>query len=808
MPEEQSTKRDFQHMTLEELWRELRVNPSQGLTGEEVKRRLRDYGYNEVPEHRVSPWLLLARKFWGLTAWMLEAVILLSLILHKYLDMYIVAALLVFNALLGFWQERKAAKAVDALKAKLQVNARVLREGKWQLLPARQLVPGDIVRIRAGDFVPADVKLFSGQVEVDQSALTGESLTVSRRASDMVFSGSIIKRGEAEAAVVLTGTRTYFGRTAELVQLARPKLHAEEVTTQVVKWLLVVVGVALAAALGTAWLLGFKLLELLPLALILLASSIPVALPAMFTITMSLGALELARKGVLVTRLSASEDAATMDTLCVDKTGTITLNQLTLAGLSPLGEYTEEEVLRWAALSSQEADQDPIDLAILSAAAERSIQLEPYRQVSFVPFDPQKKRTEAVVEADGRRFQVMKGAVQTIAALTRTDLEKLRREMETYAAKGYRTLAVAVGQEGLPLQLAGLLALYDPPHPDARTLIKELLGLGLRIKMLTGDAQPIAREIARQVGLGDNIVNAAELREKWESHPEEAAAMAEESDGFAEVYPEDKYNIVKGLQSRGHVVGMTGDGVNDAPPLRQAEVGIAVSNATDVAKGAASVVLTGSGLANIVDLVKTGRMIYQRVLTWVFNKIVKTFQIVLFVVLAFFWTKHFVVSTFDVVLLLFLIDFVTLAIATDNARWSSRPDTWNIKDITKSSLVLGLLVVAESLLLLYLGFERLGENYQLIRTYSLAILFYLGLLTVFVVRERGHFWSSLPSRALFWIVVADIGLVTLLLTQGIPGLLAPLPWSLLLEVLGLSLFFSLVVNDLVKYWLLRPGRRA
>lgn len=798
-------KEELENRDVEELMREFQVGPT-GLSSAQAEERLKIYGPNEVPEKRQNPWILLARKFWGLTAWMLEAVILLSFILHKYLDMAIVAALLLFNGFLGFWQEQKAAKAVEALKEKLQVNARVLREGKWSLLPARALVPGDVVRLRAGDFVPADMKLISGELEVDQSAVTGESLPVKRGKSDLIFSGSIVKKGEGQALVVLTGTDTYFGRTVQLVQLARPKLHAEEVTTQVVKWLLLIVGVALGVAMVVAWGLGFRFIELLPLALVLLASSIPVALPAMFTITMSLGALELARKGVLVTRLSASEDAATMDTLCLDKTGTITMNKLSLADVVPMEGYTRDQVLLYAALASQEANQDPIDLAVLAAAFAQGLPLTDYNILSFEPFDPQKRRTEALVEKEGKRLRVMKGAVEVLAQLAQVQLEEVYRQMEAYASKGYRALAVAVEEEGHPLKLAGLITLYDPPRPDAPLLIKELKKLGLKIKMLTGDAQPIAREIARQVGLGDRIVSATALREKWKSSPQEAALMAEEGDGFAEVFPEDKYSIVQALQNRGHIVGMTGDGVNDAPSLRQAEVGIAVSNATDVAKGAASVVLTGEGLANIVDLVKVGRMIYQRVLTWVFNKVVKTFQIVLFVVLAFLFTRNFVVTTFDMVLLLFLIDFVTLAIATDNARWSSHPDVWNIKEIVKSSSILGLLVVAESLFLLFWGLHSGDiQGYPQLRSYSLAILFYMGVLMVFVVRERGHFWSSSPSFPLLGIILADIVIFTALVTMGISNLVAPLPFGLLCRLLGFCVFFALGINDLVKWWLLRAG---
>lgn len=809
MPEKEAdVKKDiYEKMNIDEVIKNLKVDAKNGLSKDEVEKRLKEYGYNEVPDKKENPYIKFFKKFWGLTAWMLEAVIILSYILHKYLDMYIIAALLIFNAIIGFFQEERASEAVEALKQKLRINARTLRDGKWIMLPARELVPGDIVRVRAGDFVPADVKILDGQLDVDQSALTGESLSVSKKISDMLFSGSIIKSGEANAIVVLTGSKTYFGKTTELVQVAKPKLHTEEVTSEIIKWLLIIVGVALSVAFIVSYFVGINLLDVVPLALVLLASSIPVALPAMFTISMAIGSMELVKRGVLVTRLSASEDAATMNTLCLDKTGTITMNKLSVTGVIPMEGFSEEQVLLYGALASQEANHDPIDLAFIKYAVDKGISQEGYVQKVFHPFDPKTRRTEAVIEKDGKTFKVVKGAVNIIAELTKDDENSLNEKAKDYAEKGYRTLAVAVGENDETLKIAGLVALYDMPRPDAKKFIEELKGLGVAVKMITGDALPIAQETGRQVGLGEKITDASKFREIAKEDMEGASKIAEDSDGFAEVYPEDKYTIVKSLQAKGHIVGMTGDGVNDAPSLKQAEVGIAVSNATDVAKGAASVVLTGEGLSNIVDLVKIGRMIYQRLLTWIFNKVVKTFQIVIFVVVAFLITKKFIVSAFDVVLLLFVVDFVTLSISTDNARWSREPDTWDVSGIIKSSMVLGVLVVLESLAILYVGLEYLGikGDYNLIRTYSFSILFYFGMFTVFIVRERGHFWDSMPSKSLIYIVLADIILVTALVTFGIPNV-KPLPITVTLCVIVLSSIFSFVINDFVKYFMLRDKK--
>ncbi len=797
------TADDYQKMSLDEFSSSLGADPGAGLTAAEAARRSGEYGYNEVPEKKVSPLAAFLRKFWDLTAWMLELTILLTLVLHKYADMYMIAALLVLNAVLGFSQERQAAGAVETLKQKLRVNCRVMRDGTWLTLPARELVPGDVVRLRGGDFVPADLKVFDGDLEVDQSALTGESLTVDRTAKDLVFSGSIVKSGEANAVVALTGTRTYFGRTTEMVQTARPKLHSEAVVAQVVKWLMIMTGALVAAALAVTVTTGADVVNILPLMLILLVSAVPVALPAMFTISMAIGSMEVVRRGVLVTRLNASEDAAGMDTLCADKTGTITLNQLTVAGVRPLAGFTADDVVMFGALASREANRDPIDTAFLNEAAARGIE-GPYRQTEFVPFDPATRRTEAVLEGPDERLKAAKGAVRVIASLAGADAASLEENMAGYASRGYRTLAVAVDRNR-GFEIAGLVALYDKPRPDAPKLIEELKQLGVAVKMLTGDALPIAREIGAQTGLGGRITRIGEVKEVLAADPERAAGVVRDSDGFAEIYPEDKFALVKALQAGNHVVGMTGDGVNDAPALKQAEVGIAVNSATDVAKAAASAVLTGEGLGNIVDLIKVGRMIHERILTWIFNKVVKTLETQVFVIVAFFLTGRFVVSAFDMVLLLLLIDFITLTISTDNTRWSRKPNVWNITGVTRTAVVIGVVVTVESLILLYIGMRYFGMSAGVLHTYAFAILFYFGTINVFVVRERGHFWQSFPSRTLFLTILADMVLVGVLVTAGLPSL-TPIPPAAALTILVFCLFCALGLNDPLKYRLLKGSR--
>jgi H+-transporting ATPase len=773
-----------------------------GLTSAEAEKKLKQYGYNEVAEKKPNPAGQFARKFWGLSAWMLEAIIILSYFLQRYADMYIILGLLVFNAVLSFIEEQQASGVVEALKEKLRVNARVLRDGTWSARPARELVPGDVVRIRQGDFVPADVKIAQGILEIDQSALTGESMTVEKKPGDLLYSGSIVKRGESSGVVASTGTKTYFGRTAQLVQLAKPKLHIESVTANVVRWLLVISISLIAVAFVVSAARGFNLLDVLPIALVVLLSAIPVALPVMFTVTMALGAKELARKGVLVTRLSAAEDAATMDTLCVDKTGTITVNRLSIAKVIPQQGFIENDVVLYGALASQEANQDPIDLAFINFAKQRNLSVEEFVQKTFVPFDPATRKTESTIQKGDIEFKVAKGAVKTIAGacgLSDTETKRLEAELTEYATKGYRAIAVAKTDAQGRFRLIGLAVLYDPPRADSKQLISELRELSVSVKMLTGDALPIAKEIAKDVSLSENIITASELKACLQEDALEAQQEAEDSDGFAEIFPEDKYTIVKSLQIRRHIVGMTGDGVNDAPALRQAEVGIAVSNATDVAKGAASVVLVNEGLTSIIDLVKNGRIIYERVHAWILSKIVRTLQISMFVVLSFLLTGNYVVSAFAIIVYFFLTDFVKIALSTDNFTGSKQPDTWDISGAVKASIILGVLVIVESLALLYFALTvfQVALTDPTLYTLTFEILFYSALLLVFNVRERRHFWHSIPSHTLFAAIVSSILIGTVMVSIGIPNMPAVPLWETLL-VFVFSALFAFVVNDAVK----------
>ena len=817
-PKEGDNAPDIASVPIADALETLHVNPITGLSEVEIALRRERAGFNEVALEKEHPLAKFLGKFWGLSAWMLELITVLSVVLGKFSDLIVVGSLLVVNALLSFFQEQRASGVVEALRMRLQVSARVLRGSSWRVIPARELVPGDILRIRAGDIVPADVRLLTGELSVDQSTLTGESTDIDKGPSDVLSSGSVVRRGEGNGVVILTGAKTFFGRTTELVQKARPKLHIEAVVSQVVRWLLVIVGALIAMVVVLALIRGAPLIDMTSLMLILLMSAVPVALPVMFTVSMAFGSKELAQRGVLVTRLSAAEDAATMDVLCVDKTGTITMNQLAVTGVIPWGSAREADVLFCGAMASQEANQDPIDQAFLSAAKERGVfdDQSPIFPISFLPFDAETRRTEAVIEQSGRRSRVMKGAVRTVAeacGLLPAEIEALEARVSESALKGYRTLAVARGPETGPLALVGLVTLFDPPRPEAQRLIGELADLGVSVKMLTGDALAVAKEIAQGVGL-PHILPVADLKAFIvdRGHPTDGLLAA---DGFAEVFPEDKYLVVKKFQASGHVAGMTGDGVNDAPALRQAEVGIAVSSATDIAKSAASVVLTEPGLTNIVALVDQGRTIYQRILTWIINKISRTILKAGYVAAAFVVTGKFVVSAFAMLLLVFMTDFAKIALATDHVRSSKKPETWRIGGFIAVSAVLGVVMVLETLLLLYLGWSSLGLSIsdQALSTWSFLTLLYFAVFSVISARERRWFWTTMPSKTLMAALAADASVGTILTLVGLPGLF-PLPWWQTLAILGYSMVACLGINDLIKVLMIRwlvpaavaPGR--
>lgn len=782
-----------------------KTNIEKGLGMEDAKKRLAEYGYNEVPEKKTHFLLRLAKCFWGIVPWMLEATAFLTWFLGKYPDTIIIVALLFFNATISIMRQRKASMAMEALKQRLSIQSRVKRDGTWSVIPARELVPGDLIRVRAGDILPADMKIVGGNVNVDQSILTGESTTVEKSGGESVYSGSIVKRGESTGIVDATGTRTYFGKTVELVDLAKPKLHMEELTVRIARRVAMIVIVSLLIAFAYALLTGFQFAVLLPLAVVLLVSAVPVAMPTMLTLNMVLGSSVLAKNGVLVTRLSASEDAAVMDVLCVDKTGTMTMNKLFVEEEFPVNGFGKNDVILYGALASNEANQDPIDLAFLAAAKEIHISLDGYSQTEFVPFDPQTRMTGSTVQRSGEKFYVRKGSFKAICSyckMTDESIASLSKEADALSAKGLRVIAVAKGGQEGRFELVGLAGVADRIRQDSRETVLQLNDLGVSVKMLTGDALAIAKNIAPQIGLGDNIIRMPDMRDV--QNPNLSGSMIEKSSGMAEIYPEDKYTIVKSLQSRGHIVGMTGDGVNDAPALKQSEVGIAVSNATDIAKDSASAVLVTEGLGGILAMIKTGRAIYQRIFSWVLNMVTKKTFMVGYIVSMLFLTHSLVISIFSMILLIFFADFATMSISTDNVRYSKRPDSLDTSWLFKVGIPLAVLAIIEGVVLTVVSMTYFGlsSNIHRLYTFTFSYLVIESLFSLMIVRERGHFWKSRPSNILLITIVTEIAIVSVISILGFEGL-GPLGYIPLLVIVAYSFVASFLVNDWFKVYLVR-----
>jgi H+-transporting ATPase len=730
-----------------------------GLSSVEAQRRLAQYGPNEIPERRPHPAVALLKKFWGPIPWMLEATILIQILLDKGGEAAVVAVLLAVNAVVSFAEEGRASKALTLLRSRLTTQARVLRDREWRSVPAASLVPGDCVHLRMGDLSPADVRIADGAVLLDQSALTGESVPVEAGAGALAYAAAIVRRGEATGEVVATGTRTYFGKTAELVRTARSASHLQAMIFAIVKTLIVLDALLVCALLLYAAWAGLSFTEVIPFALILLVASVPVALPATFTLATALGSAELARNGVLVTRLSAIEEAAGMDVLCTDKTGTITENRLAFAAASPLAPCSEDELLRRAALACDPATQDPIDLAILAAAGARNLLADVPRRLEFVPFDPARRYSLGRYQDGTGNLCAVKGAPRAVAALV-ANAPDFIEAVERLASGGDRVLAVASGGSRDTLHLAGFVALEDPPRADSGSLVKGLQELGVRVLMITGDNLATACAIARRVGIGERVAIPEAL-----DHLDGSGAL--DYDVYARVFPEHKIQLVRLLQAKGHVVGMTGDGVNDAPALKQADVGIAVASATDVARAAAGVVLTAPGLVDALSAVQISRRIYQRMLTYTINKIMKTLEIAVFLTVGVMLTNTFVITPLLIVLLLFTNDFVTMSIATDHVSYSRTPDRWNIKTLMLTGGMLAALVLLLSFGVFFAGRDLLGLPLPQLQTLVFVMLVATGQGNVYLIRERGHFWRSRPSRSLLGSSIADLAVVTLMATKGI-----------------------------------------
>ena len=755
-----------------------------GLTSDEAGRRLKTFGPNAMPDTALHPIRMALEKFWAPVPWMLEAAIVLELVLGKYVEATIIAVLLLFNAALGLLQESRAQATLAALKARLALNASVRRDGVWETVPAAQLVPGDVVKLSLGHVVAADVRLTAGEVLLDQSMLTGESLPVEAGAGVQTYAGALVERGEAVAEVTATGARTKFGRTAELVRTAHAVSSQQKAVLRVVRNLAVFNVVVTVALVAYATVLKMSLDEIIPLILTAVLGSIPAALPATFTLAAALGARALAKRGVLSTRLSAVDEAASIDVLCTDKTGTLTRNALTVTTVDPMPGFDEAHVLALAALASSEGGQDPVDRAIRAAAASKAVSDAP-TLIKFAPFDPAKKLSEATAsDSTGEPQRIVKGAFAVVIGLVQPSAtadaaaEKLERE-------GFRVLAVAAGPPAA-MKLAGLVALSDPPRADSAALVTELHGLGVRSVMVTGDAPTTAASVAKAVGIAGAIFPPGPIPDSVQ--PGQFAV-------FASVLPEDKYKLVKAFQKDGHIVGMCGDGANDAPALRQAQMGIAVSTATDVAKSAAGMVLTEPGLAGIVAAIKEGRLTFQRIETYTLNSIIKKFVTVLFLIVGLVMTKDAILSPLLMVIIMITGDFLTMSLATDHVQASQMPNAWRIGSLTTAGAVMAICLLAFCSGVLAVGKFEMGFGIGALRTLAFIALVFGSQATLYAIRQRRHVWGSRPS---LWLVLSSVGDVAIAAVLAIGGVaMRPIPALTVASTLAAAIALA-VVLDLVK----------
>jgi H+-transporting ATPase len=761
---------------------------------------LQQYGPNEIVEKKRSPIVAFLRYFWGPIPGMIEAAIIISAFIQHWDDLAVISLLLAANAVVGFWQENKATNAIELLKQRLALRARVLRDAKWIDLSAKELVPGDIVRLRLGNIVPADASLISGDyLLVDESALTGESMPVEKHLLDQLYASSIVRQGEVNAAVTKTGMNTYFGRTTKLVEEAETRSHFQKAIVKIGDYLIAIAVLMVTITIAVGLIRGQPIFELLQFGLVLVIAAIPAALPTVLSVSMAVGAEALAKKEAIVSKLVAIEEMAGVDVLCADKTGTITKNELTVGEISALDNYSEKDVMLFAALASREEDKDPIDDTIIARARAMkglSAELVSYKISSFKPFDPVSKRTEATIQdSSGVEFQVSKGAPQAILNLIqeREIIEKdVTISVNEFAAKGYRALGVAISADKSSWQYVGLVALYDPPREDSAETIATAQSMGMDVKMVTGDHIAIAEEVSRLVGLRTNIVTAASILDKPDS---EAESIAERADGFAEVFPEHKYRIVDLLQKKGHIVCMTGDGVNDAPALKKADVGIAVAGATDAAKSAADVVLTKPGLSVIIDAVKESRKIFQRMTNYAIYRINETIRVLVFITLSIIVFQFYPVTALMIVLLALLNDMPIMTIAYDNVRYSQQPEKWNMRTLLTIATFLGAIGVVSSFLLLYIGLEIFHLNSLVLQSFIYLKLSVAGHLALFVARTKGPFWSIRPAKPLLLAVVLTQLTATIITVYGI--LLPAMGWNLALFVWGYAIA-AFLIQDFLK----------
>ena len=791
-------KGDLKTLPIPEVEKKLGSSPD-GLSQADAEKRLTQYGPNEIQEKKTNLFLKFLSYFWGPIPWMIEVAVILSGVVRHWPDFFIILLLLVSNAVVGFWEERQAGDAIAALKAKLALRAKVKRNGKWTDQAAREVVPGDVIRLRLGDIVPADARLLAGDpVEVDQSALTGESLPAERKPGEAVFSGSIMRRGEIEAMVYATGANTYFGKTAQLVEEAHTVSHFQRAVLKIGDYLIILAVALVAVIIIVALFRSDPILATLQFALVLTVAAIPVAMPTVLSVTMAVGARLLAKKEAIVTRLAAIEELAGVDVLCSDKTGTLTQNKLTLGDPFSVNGIPGDQVILCAALASRAENKDAIDLAVIGGVKDDQA-LKSYQVVHFQPFDPVHKRTEATVKGgDGKQFFVAKGAPQVILQMAINAGEvkpAVEKAVNEFAGRGFRSLGVGRADQEGKWQFVGVLPLFDPPREQAKATIASARQMGVNVKMVTGDQTAIAQETARQLGMGTNILDASGLGDTKHHESAQSAEAIEKADGFAQVFPEHKFHIVDVLQQRGHIVGMTGDGVNDAPALKKADCGMAVSGATDAARAAASIVLLTSGLSVIIDAVKESRKIFQRMNSYAIYRIAETLRVLFFMTLAILVFNFYPLTAVMIVMLALLNDGAILSIAYDNVHYKDKPEAWNMRLVLGISTVLGVVGVVSAFGLFYLGERVFHFDRAHIQTLMYLKLSVAGHLTIFLTRTRGPFWSIRPARILWVAVLGTQAGATLIAVYGL--FMTPLGWGWAAFVWAYALAWFLV-NDRLK----------
>jgi H+-transporting ATPase len=860
--DKEKSQTDFSKLSIEETLRELKVDLHKGLNDEEVKSRLNQYGTNELPEKEESTLHRIFRRFWGPIPWMIEIAAILSAVVQKWEDFGIITTLLLVNAGLDFWQESKALNALKVLKNKLARKATVFRNGKFVEIDAKELVPGDVIKIKIGEIIPADAKLVEGEyMQVDQSALTGESLPVTKKVNDIVYANAIAKKGEMLAVVTSTGLNTYFGKTVALVAKAEKeqKSHFQKMVIKVGNYLIYVTLVMAAIILLSALYRGENMLEIFRFTLVLTVAAIPVALPAVLTVTMAVGAVALAKRQAIVSRLAAIEELAGIDVLCSDKTGTLTKNKMTIDVPILYNNFTEKQLMLYAAMASKEENQDPIEQPIFAYIKEKNLtdELSEYKQDSFKPFDPVIKRTEAAISHGVHKFTVIKGAPQILLHLCAGSIDEkiVKENVNSFAEKGYRTIGVAVKEEKEKgVKYVGLIPLFDPPRDDAKETLAEAQNLGLNIKMVTGDNVAIANQIATKLGLKPNVLEADELKNDTTSefmqmseflaqaihkklnpnlpeseaksfakeitnelakkfmldnlhsshlknHESDIIKIIEDASGFAQVFPEDKYLIVDKLQKGNHIVGMTGDGVNDAPALKKADAGIAVSGATDAARASADLILLTPGISVIVDAIKMSRVIFERMKSYAIYRIAETVRVILFMTLAILVFDFYPVTAIMIIILALLNDIPILAIAYDRTRIDDEPVRWNNSELFGLSTLLGVAGVISSFTIFFLLETFTNFSQPVIQSMIFLKLIVAGHGTIYNTRTTDWFFKKpLPSWQLFWASLSTAVLGTLIAVYGIFIPAISWEWAGIIWVYALSWF---LFNDVVKYYFYR-----